>query len=47
MPCRTFDENSQFFLVKGTVIRLINCAYYSKEKVSMIGETTYPKLTPD
>ena len=47
MPCRTFDENSQCFLVKGTVIRLINCAYYSKEKVSMIGETTYPKLTPD
>ena len=33
MPYRAFNENSIFFLVKGTVIRLINCAYYSKEKI--------------
>ena len=32
MPCRTLDENSQFFLVKSTVIQLIYCSYYNKEK---------------
>ena len=47
MPSRTFEESLQIFLVKGTVIQLIYCAYYSKEKHALNGETTYPKLLRD
>ena len=47
MPSRTFEESLQIFLVKGTVIQLKYCAYYSKKKHDLNGKTTYPKLLRD